>query len=69
MHIPFVSMVKFQFLEQFPVDHLSHPVVSNLVLFSCYLAAFDCYAIDHFVFHDSIVVQRKFSVIKHYFFI
>ena len=33
VHIPLVRMVKFQFLAQFPVDHLLHPVVSNLILF------------------------------------
>ena len=33
VHIPFGSMVKFQFLAQFPMDHLSHPVVSSLILF------------------------------------
>ena len=26
-------IIKFQFLAQFPVDHLSHPVVSSLILF------------------------------------
>ena len=29
----FGSMVKFQFLVQFPADHLSYPVMSSLVLF------------------------------------
>ena len=33
VRIPPVRMVKFQFLAQFPVDHLSHPVVSGLILF------------------------------------
>ena len=32
MHISFRNMVKFQFLAQFPVDHLPHPVVSSLIL-------------------------------------
>ena len=27
-YIPFVCMVKFQFLAQFPVDHLPHPAMS-----------------------------------------
>ena len=31
--IPLVCMVKFKLLAQFPVDHLPHPVVSNLILF------------------------------------
>ena len=29
VNIPFVRMVKFQFLAQFPVDHLSHPETQN----------------------------------------
>ena len=33
MHIPFVRMVKLQFLAQFPLDHLFYPVVSSLILF------------------------------------
>ena len=35
-HIPFDSMLKFQSLEQFPVDLLSHPVKPSLVLLLCY---------------------------------
>ena len=31
----FVRLVKFQFLAQFPVDYLPHPVVSSLILFLC----------------------------------
>ena len=49
VHIPFVHMVKFQFLAHFPVDHLGHPVVSRLKLFQCYFAAFAYYAINGFV--------------------
>ena len=33
VHIPFVRMVKFKFLAQFPVDHLAHPVVPSIILF------------------------------------
>ena len=33
LHIPFVRMVKFQFLAQFPVDDLAYSVVSSLILF------------------------------------
>ena len=32
VHIPFGSMVKFQFLAQFSVDHLSYTVVSSFIL-------------------------------------
>ena len=35
VHIPFGIMVKFQFLAQFSVDHLSHPVVSLFELVYC----------------------------------
>ena len=33
VHIPFVRMVKFKLLAQFPVDHLAQPVVYSLILF------------------------------------
>ena len=49
MHIPFVSMVKFEFLAHFPVDHLADPVVFRLLLFPCKFAAFTYYVIDRFV--------------------
>ena len=32
-HVPFVGMVKFKFLAQFLVDHLSHPIISSLINF------------------------------------
>ena len=31
VNIPFVCMVKFEFLAHLPVDHLANPVMSNLV--------------------------------------
>ena len=40
VHIPFIHMVKFKFLAQFPLNHLSYPVVSSLILFLCQFAAF-----------------------------
>ena len=33
MRTPFVRIVKFKFLAQFPVSHLLHPVVPILILF------------------------------------
>ena len=33
VHVPFVRIVKFQFLTQFPVDHLAHPIISILYSF------------------------------------
>ena len=35
VHIPFVRMVKFKLLAQFPVDHLAYAVVSTLIFFLC----------------------------------
>ena len=35
VHIPFLRMVKFQFLAHLPVDHLAHPVLSSLILLLC----------------------------------
>ena len=35
VHVPFGSIVKFQFLAQFPVDHFSHPVVSSFFYSFC----------------------------------
>ena len=32
VHIPFVHMVRFKLLAQFPEDHPAHPVVSSLIL-------------------------------------
>ena len=37
-HILFGFMVKFKSLAQFPVDHLSRPVMPSLVLFWCYVS-------------------------------
>ena len=35
MHIPFDNVIKFQSLAQFPVVHLSHPVLPSLKQRSC----------------------------------
>ena len=48
VHIPFIHMDKFQFLAQFPMDHLAHPVVSSLILFLYLFAAF-AYVINRLV--------------------
>ena len=32
VNIPFVRMFELKFLVQFPVDHLSNPVVSSFIL-------------------------------------
>ena len=45
VHIPFVNIVKFQFLAQFPVDHLVHLVVVRLVFPLCKFAAFTYYEV------------------------
>ena len=38
VHIPFVNMARFLSLAQFPMDHLSHPVMSTFVFFLCQFA-------------------------------
>ena len=43
-------MVKFEFLAQFPVDHLPYAVMSSLILLLCYFATFTYSEINHFVF-------------------
>ena len=48
LHIQFVRMVKFQFLAQFPMDHLTHPVLSRLILFLHKFTVF-AFVIDYFV--------------------
>ena len=48
VHITFDRMVEFQFLAQFPLDHLAHPFVSNFILFLCQFAVF-AYVIDRFI--------------------
>ena len=49
VHVPFVSMIKFQFLAQFPVDHLSHSVVSSLIFPLGWFATFSNYVTCAFV--------------------
>ena len=49
LHIPFVHMVKFKLLAQFPVDHLVYPVVSSLIRFLRLVTAFAYYVIDRFL--------------------
>ena len=47
--IPFVHLVKFQFLAQFQVDHLPQSVVSGLTLFLCEFAGFAYKVINCFI--------------------
>ena len=54
VYVPFGNMVKFQFLAQFSVVHLSNPVVSRLMLLLRTFAAFVYY-------HLSIYFTIKFS--------
>ena len=49
MHIPIISIAEFQFLAQFSMDHLSHPVVSVLMLFLRKFSVFP-YVINCFIF-------------------
>ena len=55
-HIPFINMVKFLSLAQFPVDQISHPVVPCCVILLCYFNAFAYY-----------VINRCISVYIYYF--
>ena len=47
--LPFVHMVKYQFLSLFLLDHLAHVVVCSLIIFLCWFAAFTHYVIDRFI--------------------
>ena len=49
LDIPFNSMVKVSSLAQFPVDHLSHPIVPFLLLVLCQFTAFAFYVINCFI--------------------
>ena len=49
VHIPCVRIIKLQFLAQFPVDHLAHPVLPSLIFFLCQFAAFANHVIDRFI--------------------
>ena len=40
VHIPFVIIGKFQFLAQFQMDHISHPIIPTLVFTICQFVAF-----------------------------
>ena len=62
MYIPFVCMVKFQFLVHLPVDHLAHPVLSYLTLLLCLFAAFAYYVIDYFI---SVTAKPTFAILLH----
>ena len=50
VHILFVSMVKFESLALFPVDHLSHPVMPSLVFLFWQFAKFLHNVINRFIF-------------------
>ena len=49
-------MVKFQFLAQFPVEHLAHSLLSSLILFLCKFAAFADYVIDWLIIIIIIII-------------
>ena len=49
VHIPFVRMVKIQFIAQFPVDHLAHSVMPIHILILFYFTEFAYYLIGRFV--------------------
>ena len=49
LHVLLVHMDQFIFLAEFPLDHLSHPAVSSLVLVLCLFAVFTLYVINGLV--------------------
>ena len=49
VHIPFSSIVKFQFHAQFPLDHLSHPLVSRFVMLLFSFAILAYHVINCFI--------------------
>ena len=65
VHIPFVRMIKFQFLAQFTVDHLVHPVVSSLIFFLCWFAVFAYWSfrLSH---HITYICCSCFDIVSHY---
>ena len=60
VHIPFIRMVKFQFIALFPVDHLTHSVVSCLILSLYWFASSTYYVIDRFI---SITTLPTFAIL------
>ena len=50
VHISFVSVVKYWYLTQFPVDHLPHPIMYILVFLLYLLAVFAYNVIKRFIF-------------------
>ena len=40
VHLPFIRLVKFEFLLHLPVDQLSHPVVSIIIIIALLFASF-----------------------------
>ena len=49
LHISIVRMDNFQFLAQFPMNYLPNQVMSSIILFLKYFAAFFHYVIDPFL--------------------
>ena len=60
VHIPFGSMVEFQSLAQFPVNHPSSPVVPSFVLLLWDFSVFANYVTNHFVF---VSILPTFTII------
>ena len=55
-------MMKIQSFAQFPVDHLSHPVVPNLVLLLCQFTAFASYVINCLI---SVSLSPTLNILLH----
>ena len=62
MPIQFGSMFKFQFLAQFPVDHLSHPVLSCYILLHLLIMRLYYYFTSYGFFHQPKLIVFYWSL-------
>ena len=58
---PFANLLKFLYLVQFPVSHLSHPVMSTLVFLLCQFKTFAYYVINCFI---SVTTKPTLAIIN-----
>ena len=63
MHIPFVRMVKFKLLAQFPVDHLPRSVVSRLIPF-CANLLFTLWQFFSSAFADGLSLEFEWQQVS-----
>ena len=63
LHVPFIHMVKFQFLELFPVDPIAHRFVSNLILYYLGIYCLKRSILVWVVSHDEIIKLVKYFLL------